>query len=986
MGITVSSTAPAHARWGAVANTGYIGTLNVRQQRPPQEPAPWPHQVGVIPKKAAPFQYRAETDPLWAERGGTAVRTQFLVGMGGVGKTQLAADYAGRASESGELDVLVWITASSRQAIVAGYRQAGVELCWGDPNDAESAARSFLAWLSPKAGAHPCRWLIILDDVADPDDLRDLWPPSSPHGRTLVTTRLRDAALRADGGRTIEVGLFAGGEALTYLTDALNGRDTTVAELEALAADLGYLPLALAQATTYIINSGYDVATYRRLLADRATTLADIAPDSLPDGQSIPLAAAWSLSIDRADTLDPSGLARPMLALTTMLDSNGIPQDVLTSEPALSYLGGRRASSRTSGGAPADKNRWRWSRRRRRKQPVPVAAGEAMKALRALHRLSLVNQHTSGGDVHVHQLLQRAVRDRVPTGERARLARTAADALLAAWPEVQGDQQETSRLRASALALESSDATSALWSPEGHEVLFRYGLSLGAAGQFTAAGDYFARLEQAAVKRLGSGHLQALAARANRARWQGRAGDVAGAEQAFGDLLPAAVRALGSDDPVTLNIRAGLAFWRGQAGDVDGAARILQDLLPDMVRVFGRCDASTLVVRHEIARRRGQAGDAAGAVEEFKDLLADMVCLMDSDDPHFLNTRHNLGVWQGRAGNPAEAASELEKLLPRQVRALGADHPDTLTTRHELAWARGELGEAATAATELKLLLPDRERVLGLEHPDTLTTRYAVSHWEGEAGDAVGAAAALADLIPLMVSALGADHPETFTVRRARGRWLGQAGDTADAISILHTLMADQAASRGLEHPDTLATRTDLAHWRGEAGDPASAARSFAKLLPVYERVHGPDHDETLAVRTNLAHWQQEYGDATGAITALKDLLPHQVRILGEDHADTLSTRVNLAYWHGQAGDTAGAARAYEQLLPDLIRVFGAAHPDTLATRHNIACWQGASGNPARAAAALTDLLSDEVRVLGEDHTIARTTRQHLAHYRQQSE
>ncbi|MGY1502619.1 hypothetical protein ACW4TU_39560 [Streptomyces sp. QTS52] len=176
-----------------------------------------------------------------------------------------------------------------------------------------------------------------MDDVADPDDLRGLWPPASEHGRTLVTTRRRDATLTGDGRRAlVEVGLFTKDETLAYLTASLaaHGRTEPEAQLAALAADLGHLPLALAQAAAYLVDPGDDVAAYRALLTDRTTTLADAAPDALPDEQALPLAAAWSLSIGRADTLRPAGLARPLLHLAALLDANGIPQDVLTSTPA----------------------------------------------------------------------------------------------------------------------------------------------------------------------------------------------------------------------------------------------------------------------------------------------------------------------------------------------------------------------------------------------------------------------------------------------------------------------------------------------------------------------------------------------------------------------------------------------------------------------------------------------------------------------------
>ncbi|MEV7420983.1 NB-ARC domain-containing protein, partial [Streptomyces sp. NPDC089919] len=194
------------------------------------------------------------------EGGGTAVLSQVLVGMGGVGKTQLAADYARAAWDDGNLDVLVWITASTQSAVVSGFAQAGAELCGADLEDPERAARQFLAWLAPKSGQQVCRWLIVLDDVADPGDLIvqpgdparrfSLWPPASSSGRVLVTTRCRDSALFGEGRRRIDVGLFTPEESFAYLTAALDaqGRVEPADQLASLAHDLGHLPLALAQA------------------------------------------------------------------------------------------------------------------------------------------------------------------------------------------------------------------------------------------------------------------------------------------------------------------------------------------------------------------------------------------------------------------------------------------------------------------------------------------------------------------------------------------------------------------------------------------------------------------------------------------------------------------------------------------------------------------------------------------------------------------
>ncbi|MGW7605271.1 NB-ARC domain-containing protein [Streptomyces antimycoticus] len=273
----------------------------------------------------------------------------MLTGMGGVGKTQLAAAYARTAWQKDSLDVLVWINASTRSAVISGYAQAGVELCRADPADPEQASSTFLAWLAPKAGARPCRWLVVLDDLADPDDVRGLWPPASPTGRLLVTTRRRDAAVADTDRRAIEVGLFTQAEAVAYLTAFLAAHTRTEPEpnLAALAADLGCLPLALSQAAAYLIDAGISTSDYRELLADRTATLADATPDRFPDDQPLPLHATWSLSLDRADALRPAGLARPMLELASMLDPSGVPDVVLTRGPALTHLASHRTRTRT---------------------------------------------------------------------------------------------------------------------------------------------------------------------------------------------------------------------------------------------------------------------------------------------------------------------------------------------------------------------------------------------------------------------------------------------------------------------------------------------------------------------------------------------------------------------------------------------------------------------------------------------------------------
>ncbi|MER6979314.1 tetratricopeptide repeat protein [Streptomyces carpinensis] len=420
---------------------------------------------------------------------------------------------------------------------------------------------------------------MVLDDVADPADLHGLWPPAGPHGRTLVTTRRRDAALAGEGRRLVRVGLFSEAEALDYLTTSLaaHGRSEPPDQLTALAAELGHLALALAQATAYLIDSGDSAATCRGLLAnEQAIALADLVPDALPDEQATTLAAAWSLSIARADTLCPAGLARPMLHLAALLDANGIPQDALTGEAARAHLSTHRTDSSlgTRPGSTAE--------------PVPVSHLDAVRALRALDRLSLIDHRpeTSHQTVRIHQLIQRTTRDTLTRDQKSQYARTAADALLAAWPRIERDTALAQALRANTEAL-TRLAEEALYRPDVHEVLYRTGRSLGESGQVTAAMDHYPHLATTTRSRLGANHPDTLMSRHELAHWRGEAGDAAGAAAAFGELLRDRTRVQGPDHPNTLNTRLTVAHWRGRAGDADGAAAALGELVTDMVRVLG---------------------------------------------------------------------------------------------------------------------------------------------------------------------------------------------------------------------------------------------------------------------------------------------------------------------------------------------------------------------------------------------------------------
>ncbi|MBM0207158.1 hypothetical protein JNW90_32290 [Micromonospora sp. STR1s_5] len=312
-----------------------------------------------------------------AAGGHIAVLTQILSGLGGVGKTQLAAAYATRLWQDQEVDLLVWINADSRTSVISRYAEAAVEVTGWETANPDQAAARFLSWLANTKR----RWLIVLDDLTDPADLRGLWPPVNSTGRTIVTTRRRDAALVGTSRRLVQVDLFTPNEARHYLADKLAGQRGQLDGADALAQDLGYLPLALAQAAAYIADQGLTCHEYRQRLASRR--LADLSPMALPDDHRAAVVAAWELSIAVADEQPPRGIARPVLEIAALLDPNGIPADVFATRTVTAYC----------------------TERLRRE----VNREDTHDALRALHRLNLVT--TDARTVRMHALVQRVVRE-----------------------------------------------------------------------------------------------------------------------------------------------------------------------------------------------------------------------------------------------------------------------------------------------------------------------------------------------------------------------------------------------------------------------------------------------------------------------------------------------------------------------------------------------------------------------------------------------
>lgn len=268
------------------------------------EPVEWPVTVGRAPLAADEFQDRLklaeQVDQAREARPGGI--TLVLTGGGGTGKTQLAASLFREALPG--LAVAVWVPATSRSAILSAYSLAWLRLHPGHEmsGDAEVGAIRFTAWLETT----DCRWMVVLDDVQEPADLRGLWP-IGPAGRVVVTTRRRDPALAGHRRTVVQVDVFTSGEAGAFLSRKLSTSSVpaVLGGADRLAEDLGRLPLAMAQAGSVILDEGITCNEYRSWFADRSRRLADLFTTDPGDEYEHTVATTWSLAADRANIMPP---------------------------------------------------------------------------------------------------------------------------------------------------------------------------------------------------------------------------------------------------------------------------------------------------------------------------------------------------------------------------------------------------------------------------------------------------------------------------------------------------------------------------------------------------------------------------------------------------------------------------------------------------------------------------------------------------------
>ena len=558
-----------------------------------------------------------------------------LVGLGGVGKSQLAIEYAHRIA-AGQADTWVfWVHGSTQARIEEGFKKIADAVKLPGRNQPKANIPQLVySWLSNERNG---RWIMILDSADDGDVFYRLtsgdacngrpfatYLPQSRNGSIIITTRNKDLAFRLTGRlhNMIEVGPMAQTDALTLLEKKLGSLpDADVAT--DLVRSLDFVPLAMSQAAAYI-QARAPLSSPEKYLAEfregerkRSRLLEHHAGDLRRDGgASNAILTTWQISFDHIRSLRRS--AADLLSLMSFFDRQGIPVWVL--KPSRIAKDAMRVKD-------LDKARDRES-----EDSSSATDGDTNDGIdndidggfeddvAMLRDYCLICADEAGDEFEMHGLVQLSTRRWLEAnGREETFKQQFIEQMAASFPTGRYENWATCRSLfahvQAALGYRPREDTVERWAT----LLHNGGWYVWSQGRYDVARQMLRKARKVREKRLGKEDIATLASTSmfalvlsDRGRWEE-------AEKLFAQVMETRKTKLGADHPDTLTSMANLASTYMNQGRWEEAEKLFVQVMETRKTKLGADHPDTLASMNNLAftwKNQGRHRDALALMED----------------------------------------------------------------------------------------------------------------------------------------------------------------------------------------------------------------------------------------------------------------------------------------------------------------------------------------------------------------------------------
>jgi tetratricopeptide (TPR) repeat protein/tRNA A-37 threonylcarbamoyl transferase component Bud32 len=773
-----------------------------------------------------------------------------LRGLGGVGKTQLALEYAYRFADHYRL--VAWIRAEAAETLAADYCTIAGQLGLSETRGEGEKIEAVRSWLERSD-----RWLVVFDNAPNPEVIRS-YLPRFHSGHVLITTRHQSWS---DLAAYVSVDVLEHQDAVEFLLKRTGEADAQNAG--ELCEELGRLPLALEEAAAYLEATGRTIASYLPLLRRHQRRVLLQPPTSDQPGI---LRTTWELSFRQVERESPH--ASDLLTLCAFLAPDDIPLELL-------HRGAEHLTEEL-----------------RQCFSDEVSFDGCIAALR---RYSLVKAAQDA--ISVHRLVQLVTRDRLTEVESERWARLALRLVEGVYPTrgLAGDDcPEAGRLLPHALSALSFSAPDVEEAESAGRLLRRTATYLSARGSQSRAAEHLERaLELFEKTRVDEDQVADLL-------WDlGMVLYALGEPAAARERLERGLRLLegrkGPMHPLVGRNLISLSWVLRTLGEFDATVSTTERSAEIVERSLGVDHpfvATTLAVRASALWSLNRIGESRSCAERALTVLGRERAPLH---PLVCGSWYLLGQLEFDLGELKRAGECVECGLEVGERAYGLDHPlvcAIVRLQGSILEQRGDL-EGARRCYERSLI--GAERACRYLHEDIALARSALGSVLQRLGDDAGASKTLEHALDgagrlcgeraryeshvrLSLAALlqsrgdlsnalmhgeagnrfiegryGAGHPLRIAGLNRVGWILRALGEREKAQSCFHEALRIAEAAGMIDHTDCAESLGGIGELLADSGDRSEARKQFAGALEILEHRLGAKHPATSRIRSRLS-------------------------------------------------------------------------------------------------------------------------------------